>query len=1639
MLSSKQEPIAIVGIGCRFPGGVQDPRSFWQLLIDRVDAVTEMPEDRFDLATFYDPRPATPGKVSTRFGGFLKDIDKFDPYSFGISPREATYMDPQQRLLLEIAWEAFADAGLPLSPLVGSDTGVFVGLWLSDFESRLFETPDQIDFYMTTGSGRYAGAGRLSYLFGLQGPSIAIDTACSSSLVSVHLACQSLRQGECSLALAGGANTILQPHITIAYSQSKMMAADGHCKFGDVGADGYVRSEGAGLVVLKRLTDALADGDRIYAVIQGSSVNNDGRSGDYMTTPSQSGQMDMLRRAYQNAGIQPHEVQYIEAHGTGTRAGDPVELGAIGSILSANRSADQPLYVGSVKTNLGHTEGAAGVAGLIKIALALHHQQIPASLHLAQKNPTIPWETYQLEIPCETISWPETETAVAGVSAFGIAGTNAHIVASQAPTDNSEPPLLAPTFLLPLSAQTDTALQAVAQNYHAFLMQDNAPDLAQILYTAARRQSHLEHRLALVADSKIDLQEKLAAFVNEASQAGIVTGQAAPDRQPKIAFIFPGQGSQWLGMGRELLQREPVFRDALARCEAAMQPFVDWSLQDQLQANAEDAHYRLDQIDVIQPSLLAIEIALAELWQSWGIQPDAVIGHSMGEVGAAAIAGAITLEDAMQIICRRSQLMRRTSGQGAMAVVELTVAEAEEALQGYEDSLSIAVSNSPRSTVIAGDPTTLDEVLTTLQADGVFCRKIKVDVASHSPQMTPLQPELRTFLADMQPRAGTIPIYTTSQAHITDGADMDADFWVNNLRQPVQFSAMITRLLADGITCFMEMSPHPILLPAVQQVGQQAGQETITIASLRREEPEQATMLTSLGQLFTTGYSVAWQKLYPQGQVVSLPTYPWQRERFWYTSETNKKQSGGGMGEKAAHPLLGWKLNLASAEPVWQSRLEAYQYPYLFTPPNKVSIHRSAAYIEMVLAAVNAVQPAEKIALHHLVWLPDAEDDVTYPAEHLDLQVSVLSESDSGAQCHIHGRFQSQSNWHPHLHTNFVLDTEVSDTAPVLATIQAQHQDKHSEKVEGFVHLSLGDGDCLGQFDSSALVPEKPQGFLFHPLSLAYGLHLAMMTAAASSTPTQSANLTKIETIRLGQRPFSISWGYSQKRSADNLVDVWLYNQDGTLAVEILGIHVTTQILPSLSNWFYQPQWQPSPPLAERLPTPSGSWLIFADKKGVGQALANRLQQQGSSCYLVTAGNEYKQVASDRYEIKPDELNDMQKLVTAVTTKSPDLSGIIHLWGLDTTPTNELNLDALETDQVNVIGSTLHLVQSLLQIANPSGAQVWLISHQAQSVTPDENKDIALAQAPLWGVGRTIAEENPEFKSKLLDLGKFDTPEQAATWLHAELEHADDENQIAIRVGQRYVLRLIRFQPPVESQPLPPLRSDRSYLITGGLGDIGIRLAHWLVDHGAKRLILVGRSPIPPRADWAAIDEESTAGKKIAAIRQLESRGTAVHPVTLDISNAEALQTFLTHYQAEAWPSIAGVFHAAGILENQLLQDMDIKTLFSVLSAKMSGAWLLHQLLGDLEIFVLFSSTGSLLIQPGQANYAAANSFLDALAHYRQGQNLPSLSINWGVWEGLGLVATEQAERNVQKMIEQGLYPMQARTKFNRFGTTHAP
>jgi len=1651
------EPIAVIGIGCRFPGS-SGPQEFWQSIRDGRDEIIEVPADRFNLDEVYDPDPTVPGKVNTRWGGFVARVDQFDPQFFGISPREAARMDPQQRLLLEVTWEALEDAGQAPEKLTGSQTGVFVGISNNDYGRTQFSDFSRIDAYAGTGNALSIAANRISYLLDFRGPSIAIDTACSSSLVAVHLACTSLRNGESTLAVAGGINLILSPAITMNFTKAGVMAPDGRCKTFDAAANGYVRSEGAGLVVLKPLSRALADGDSIYAVIRGSAVNQDGRSNGLMA-PNPLAQEAVLREAYRKAGVSPGDIQYVEAHGTGTLLGDPIEARALGRVLADGRAPGHLCAIGSVKTNIGHCEAAAGVAGLIKVALALKHAEIPASLHFQEPNPHIPFDELPIRVQTKTGPWSaESGPPLAGVSSFGFGGTNAHVIMQQAPESQSKNREASKScYLLPLSARSPEALRAIARIYQQFLATSES-SLHDICYSASARRSHHDYRLSVAGDSSDQLVEGLDAFLKGETRAGLSTGRKALGGRKKLAFVFSGQGSQWFGMGRRLLHNEPIFREVIERCELALRPHTDWSLIAQL-ATTDSAESRLNDVDVIQPALFAVQVALAALWHAWGIEPDAVVGHSMGEVAAAYVAGALSLEDAALIICTRSKLVKRTVGQGAMASVEVSIEDARRAIVGYEDRVSIAVSTSPTSTVLSGDPTALAEIFEQLQGRDVFCRMVKVDFASHSPQMDPLRGELLQVLEEVQPHLASIPIYSTVMNSVADGSEFDALYWARNLREPVLFSASVQRLLEDGYDTFLEISAHPILLSGVQQGLHHAGIEGAVLASIRRDEDEHTAMLRSLGLLYSSGYTMDWNRHYPErGDCVRLPSYPWQRQRYWLEPGTDNYRSEPTASPGARDSLLGrhFKSAESGGADYWEIRLDKESLPFLDDHRIEgVAVLPASVYVEMASAAAQKALSSQSIALadvefHRALFIPDDASTT--------IQVIVAPRDDGSASFQIHSSSAQaeSSSWTLH-GSGKVLAQKVFGLPIVEEESLEELQLRSTEKVSGtdyyrqlrenaiqygpffqsITQLWLDGKYVLGELRIPSDRNDNFNTYQLHPAILDGGLQVLGAAVATEAKRIGKQGIyvpTRIGQIRIFNRPGAHLWCRARvvDEHAGRIVgELRLLDEAGQVVVEILEAHFDSLgegLKENLDDWLYELKWQPKERASENISASSpGTWLIFADSSGVGESLQQILQGHGEKGILVSRGSAYERTDSMHVCIRPDQPEDIRRLYeSAIDRAQPVCRGIVHLWSLDASLPETATAAAMEAAQSLGCANALLLLQEMAGVQWREPPRLWLVTRGAQAAGED-SLPIDLAQAPIWGLGRVIAQEHPAFWGGLVDLESKSSPaEGAAHQLWKEISAPDGESQVALRNGKRLVARLARKrQSTVRATPLR-WRSDGTYLITGGLGGLGLKVARWMVAEGARRLILLGRTQLPPRSSWSSLETGSRLARQIAAIRELEESGAGVQLVSADVADEKQMSAFVEQFQAEGWPPIRGVVHAAGVLHDGLLLQLDAAAMSKVLRPKMAGGWLLHRLLREapLDFFVVFSSAGSLMGQPGQGNYAAANAFLDALAHHRRAQGLPALSINWGAWAELGFAETEGGKSLTRRLALLGIRSM---------------
>ncbi len=1576
----RSEGIAIVGIGCRLPGGADSPARLMRLLEDGVDAVTAVPPSRWDNDAIHDPHPDTPGRVYTRGGGFLSGVDQFEPEVFGIAPREAASLDPQQRLLLEVAWEACEDAGLAPRSLKGSSTGVWVGLGSDDY-GRRFVASEQTDGYAALGTSRSIAAGRIAYCLGLQGPTLQLDTACSSSLVAVHLASQSLRARECDAALVGGVQLMLSPESSMALCRLRALSPDDQCRAFDASANGYVRGEGCGMVVLKRLRDAVAAGDRIYAVVAGSAINHDGRSNG-LTAPNARAQQAVLRSALASAGLEPGEVDFVETHGTGTPLGDPIEASALAAVYG-ERAPDAPLWLGAIKTNLGHLEAAAGIAGLIKVALCLHYRRLVPSLHFRRPNPRVRWDEWNLSVNTAARDWPLRGTRrAAAVSSFGISGTNAHAVVQEAPAVESRPaPPVRSAELVVLSARTPASLRQYCEQLAGRLSEGEPHSLVDMAYSQARSRATLLVRASVAASDTSELRDGLMRL---ASGEGHVAEAVEP--APRVVFVFPGQGSQWLGMGRELLGEEAVFRQAIEHVDAAIRHEAGWSVLEQLLS--DESTSRLSEIDVVQPLLFAVQVALAATWRSWGVEPSAVVGHSMGEVGAAYVAGALSLDDAVAIICRRSRLLRTISGRGAMALIELSLAEAEAELAGYESLLSVAVSNGSRSTVISGEPEALEEVLTKLEARKVFCRRVKVDVASHSPQVDPLLEDLSEALTDVVGMEPRVPMLSTVTGEAVQRGTLTAGYWCDNLRQPVRFGRVVEALLAEGPTHFVEVSPHPLLGSAIEELRQQSGQRGATTGSLRREARERRTMLEALGQLHVEGSRVDVERLFPAGaQRVPLPAYPWQRRRFWHEASVVV------VGVPCTHALLGRRLSSAGRETIFELSLSTDALPWLRDHRVGERIVVPAALIaEVFRGAGEEHGEGAAVTVHDLVISrPLVVEE--QGARRVQL---VVSPECTNATLHAESLGEAGVRGWELCASAQLRPAQADGEAPCLdiaeLTARCPREVSVEELYEGFadagldygpsfrglVRLRAGEGEAVAEVELPGDLDTERLGL--HPALLDAAFHSAGALLAPAGDRTRLPVRLSYRLLGPSARRVFVHASRSAAEEASATIEVRLYDEEGRAIAAVDDLQLRTVDLASLGGLLessesrllnrslFELRWFPVP--APEPGSLSGrTFAVVCQDDREGEELCEALRAHGGEA---------------------------QRVEIAQLPRHAEREWVL-LWsgGDDGSAAVELCCAGLDAVQAQLRGSE-------------SAPPVWWLTRAAVAATPGE-EEVVPAAAGLWGLGRTVLQERPRLGLSLVDLGAADEVGEVAV---RELSAGDGETQLAWRSGVRLAARLVSAE--AAGPPQRPLRTQGTGLITGGLGALGRFVARHLAREGMKHLVLLSRSG------------ESAAGAREAR-RELSELGARVTIASVDVSDRTSLREVITSIPSEL--PLRVVVHAAGTVDDGLLTDQTKERFRQVMAAKVLGGWNLHELTreADLDDFVCYSSLSGTLGSASQGGYAAANAWLDSFAAHRRALGLAGRSLAWGPWGNEGL-ASDLSPLLIRRLTSQGFDLIEADT-----------
>ncbi|GAA2778348.1 type I polyketide synthase [Crossiella cryophila] len=1484
---ASDEPIAIVGMACRFPGGVETPDELWDLVAQGRDAITGFPADRgWDL-------DALAGPSVTAHGGFLDGVAEFDAAFFGISPREALATDPQQRLLLETSWEALEHAGLDPAALTGQPVGVFAGAFQSGYTDIAIRSTEDIAGHLITGGSQSVVSGRIAYSLGLQGPAMTVDTACSSSLVALHLAAQALRAGECPLALVGGVTVMATPNTFIGFSAQGGLAGDGRCKAYADSADGTGWSEGVGVLVVQRLSDAVREGRRVLAIVRGSAVNQDGASNG-LTAPNGPSQQRVIRQALATAGLTPSEVDAVEGHGTGTVLGDPIEAQAL--LATYGQDRDTPLLLGSLKSNLGHTQAAAGVAGIIKMVQAMRHGLLPATLHIDEPSSKVDWTQGAVDLLTQPTPWPETSRPRrAGISSFGVSGTNAHVIL-EAPAPVTTPePADSPAIPWVLSARTESALRAQAARLARHIA-DHEPHPAAVARTLTERTA-FDHRAIVVGTNRDELLAGLRALAEDLPAPHVLLGTTTP--RTGTVFVFPGQGGQWTGMALELWDSSPVFATAMADCATALSSFVDWNLREVL----ADEH-ALARVDVVQPALWAVLVSLAALWRAHGVEPAAVVGHSQGEIAAFCTAGALSLVDGARIVALRSKAIADTlAGLGGMAAVALSAAQVTELI---DDRLSIAAVNGPAAVVVSGEVAALHELVARCEADQVRARIIPVDYAAHSAQVEQIADRLRTELAPITPRTADLPVYSSVTGAEFDTAQADAAYWVRNLRETVRFAETAEALAANGFRTWVEVGPHPVLTGAVQDIVPDA----VVVGTLRREDGGPRQFHTALAALAVHGVPITWGLTGPRAD---LPAYPFQHRRYWPDSLTADADVVGAGLTSAEHPLLGARLALpGSGGVLFTGRLSTHTHPWLADHTVRgVTVFPGTGFVELLVRAGDSVG-CDRLAELTL------EAPLVVPDRGCQVQL-VLTETDGGWTAQVHSCPDGAEQWTRH--ATALLTPGAAPAEPLTWSPEgAQPADPSVlHGVDGDIvygpafrglRRAWSDGD---QVWAEVELPGLPvTGYGIHPALLDAVLHAAAFTGLTDGGPAL---------------PFLFT-------------DVVLHAAGATSVRALL-----TRTGPDT--------------VAVTVTDPAGAPVLTIGSLLARPLPAGDLRTLGDAALLAT---EWTALPFTPSRWQPTE----HALLTVPHTTDPDPAAV-----------HEIVLATLTRLQRWLTEEDTHLV---VLTRDAIAAEDGLLSD--------------LPAAAVWGLIRSAQSENPG-RITLVDADADPDLSVLAGLL------ATGEPQIALRDNKAGTPRLTRHTPDPE-----PVAIDGPVLITGGTGGLGGLIARHLVTaHGVTELLLLSR-----RGTAAHGAEDLVA--------ELTGLGAEVTVAACDVSDRTALAAVLAEHP------VNGVVHTAGVLDDGVIGSLDDKRVQHVLAPKVDAAWHLHELLGDVPLFVLFSSMAGLLGGPGQGNYAAANVFVDALAHWRQQQGLAAVSMAWGAWTTeIGLTGT-LTDADLRRMARSGMPPL---------------
>ncbi|MFJ5920981.1 type I polyketide synthase [Kitasatospora sp. NPDC092948] len=1625
------EPIAIVAMSCRYPGGVRTPEDLWELLVKERDAVSPFPTDRgWDVEGGFDADPDAPGTFYVREGGFLHDATGFDPGFFGISPREALAMDPQQRLLLEASWEAVERAGIDPTTLRGSRTGVYTGVIYSEYGSRLGRVPDEVEGFLGTGTIPSVASGRIAYTLGLEGPAVTLDTACSSSLVAIHLACQGLRSGDTTLALAGGVTVMSTPGLYVGFSRQRGLAPDGRSKSFSAAADGAGFGEGLGLLLLERLSDARRAGHPVLAVIRGSAVNQDGASNG-LTAPNGPAQQRVINGALAKAGLAPSEVDMVEAHGTGTVLGDPIEAQALMATYGQDRPAGRPLRLGSLKSNLSHTQAAAGVGGVIKSVLAMRHGVMPRTLHVDRPSTRIDWTEGAVSLLTEAAPWPETgRPRRAGVSSFGASGTNAHVILEQAPaapaasadTLDNEPgtPETAPAAVpWILSARTPDALRAQATALYERVVAEPGLSVLDVGQSLAAGRSRFAERAVVVGADRDELLAGVAALSRGVRAAGVtVGGGLLPGRS---VLVFPGQGSQWVGMAAELLVGSEVFAGRMAECGRALAPFVDWSLGEALGSEA-----LLARVDVVQPVLWAVMVSLAEVWRSFGVVPDAVVGHSQGEIAAAVVAGGLSIDDGARVVALRSRAVAALTGSGGMASVPLPVEAARERLAPWAGRLSVAAVNGPSSVAVAGDADAVTALVEELLEEGVWATRIETDYASHSAHVEELRERLLSDLAGITPRSGAVPYYSSVTGGLLDTKALDAEYWYRNIRQTVEFERATRALLAAGHRVFVESSPQPALMYAIEDTAADAGApETLVLDTLRRGAGGLRRLQLALAEAHVRGLRIDWERLFAGtgAQRVDLPTYAFQRLRYWLDALPADRDQAAAGQSAADHPLLGAAVDLPDdAGTLFTGRLSLATHPWLADHAVAGTvILPGAALVELAAHVGRRLGCAlvEELTLAAPLPLPDDQA--------VQLRIRVGADDGTGRRpVEFHSRPEADPGaadrpWTRHA-TGTVgprdLSADLDDPADLADLADPADPD-----------------DPVGTWPPPDAVPldvDELYGLL-EARGVAYGPAFRGLRAA-----WRTADAIHAEVARPDGLPGSAADGFGVHPA---LLDAALQTtglREGTATAEPadgvpLPFSWQRVAIETSDASVLRVRLRPDGPdaVAARITDPSGRTVATVGALTLRTASTAALRVPSGSLFHVgwtpvTAGPGPRPVTRWGLLGPRDERLLPAAFPTEPRSATPDALLLTCPPSADTASADTASGDADLAAVHAVASEVLDRVRAHLADDTAARTPLVVLTRGATGPLGAQPEPADLGAAAVWGMLRAAQLEHPD-RFVLLDVEGPD-PDGLGDALADLL--AAGEPQAALRGGVLYAPRLIRpsataatttataeTAPASETRPAGAFGPAGGTVLLSGGGALAAVLArHLVAAHGVRHLLVLSRrgADAPGMAELTA---------------ELAGAGAELTAVGCDVSDRQALAAALAAIPEHR--PLCAVVHTAGVLDDGLLDGLTGERMTAVLRPKLDAARHLDRLTrgADLAAFVVFSSAAGVLGSPGQASYSAANAALDALAAERRRLGLPGLSLAWGPWERVSGMTAELGgpeRRRIDRRGARGLSDQEA-------------